>query len=386
MTGAGIVYFGNEWYAENRTSSHHIARRLPTCFPVLYVDSPGMRPPKANSRDFRRIVRKLAQTFHKPVKISHNLWHCTIPQLPFRKAPGIGAINRWFGRWALRRAVGSVGFERCISWFVVPHPGFLAGAMNEELVVYYCIDDYAAHPGVDQAAISKADEELTRRADQVFVAPPALVEAKRAQNHTAVYSPHGVDFELFSKAASPDTAVPEPVASLRRPIIGFFGLIADWIDIGLLEYLGRERPDWTFLLIGHISTDVSGLRALSNVVFAGQQPYETLPSWAKAFDVAVMPYRLNRQVKNANPLKLREYLATGKPVVSVPTSEVERFASQVYIAAEPAEFLLAIERALHEDSQERRAARMSAVESMSWDARVADVLDTVSAALLNKRT
>jgi glycosyltransferase involved in cell wall biosynthesis len=385
LTGIGVVYFGNEWFAENRTSSHHIAKRLSAYCPLLYVDSPGLRAPRASGRDVRRLFAKVAQAMRKPTRVAPNLWHCTIPQVPFRRLPGVKTLNRAFGRWALRRAVAAVGFERVISWFVVPHPGFMAGTLREDLIVYYCIDDYAALPGVDVEAITAADAALTRRADQVFVAAPSLLAAKTAENPATVHSPHGVDFDLFARATNPATAVPERAAALRSPIIGFFGLLADWINIQLLAFLAKQRPDWTLLLVGHIGTDVTDLGGLPNVVFVGPQPYETLPNWAKAFDVAVIPYRLNRQVLNANPLKLREYLATGKPVVSVPTPEVERFASHVRLAATPEAFLSEIEAALREDSPERSAARRESVRHMSWDARVGEVLQVVCAALERRR-
>jgi glycosyltransferase involved in cell wall biosynthesis len=385
LKGLGIVYFGNEWFAENRTSSHHVAKRLSAHCPLLYVDSPGLRAPRASGRDIRRLFAKVAQALRKPTRVAPNLWHCTIPQIPFRRLPGVRALNRAFGRWALRRAVAAVEFKRSISWFVVPHPGFMAGTLGEELIVYYCIDDYAALPGVDVEAITAADAALAQRADQVFVAAPSLLAAKTVQNSTTVLSPHGVDFELFARATHPATVVPEQAAALRRPVIGFFGLLADWINIQLLAFLAKQRPDWTLLLVGHVGTDVAELRGLPNVVFAGPQPYESLPGWAKAFDVAVIPYRLNRQVLNANPLKLREYLATGKPVVSVPTPEVERFARHVRLAATPEAFLAEVEAALRDESAERSSARRESVRHMSWDARVSEVLQVVCAALVRRR-
>jgi glycosyltransferase involved in cell wall biosynthesis len=373
-----IVYFGNEWFAENRTSSHHIARRLPAHGRVLYVDSPGMRPPRASGRDFKRLIAKLRQALRLPVEVAPNLWHCTVPQLPFPRLPGVRLLNRIVGGWAVRRAMRAVGMVKPISWFVVPHPGVLAGKLGEQAVVYYCIDDYAAHPGVDVAAIEAADLALTRRADVVFVAPPALVERKRAINEHTEFSPHGVDFDLFSQANDAATIVPPAAAALRSPIVGFFGLLADWIDIELLAHLARQRPQWTLLLVGHASTDLAPLEGLANVVRVGPQPYETLPAWAKAFDVAVIPYRQNRQVQNANPLKLREYLATGKPVVSVPTPEVSRFSPHVRLAATPEAFLEAVEEALRDrDDEEARRQRMDFVRGMSWDARVAEVLGKI---------
>jgi glycosyltransferase involved in cell wall biosynthesis len=183
----------------------------------------------------------------------------------------------------------------------------------------------------------------------------------------------------------PATPLPPAASGLQSPVVGYFGSIHEWIDIDLLHWLARMRPQWTFLLVGHAATDVSPLRALPNVKLVGAQPYGDLPAWAKAFDVAIIPYRQNRQVQNANPLKLREYLATGKPVVSVSNAEIDKFARWVHIAEGREMFLAALEKALHEDAPGAAAARMAAVADQTWDNRVRDVLAHVSAALASRQ-
>lgn len=380
----GIVYFGNDWFAENRTSSHHIARRLAGRAKLVYVDCPGMRPPSATGRDLSRMWRKLSQAIKRPVWVSPGLWHCTMPQLPWRRLPGVQALNHWVGGWLVRRAMRQAGVRRAILWFVVPHPAFMLDAVPHTVAIYYCIDDYAAHPGVDVDVIAACDEMLTRRADHVFVAPPALLPLKQSVNPHCTFSPHGVDVDMFSRAQRAETPVPQDAASLRHPVVGYFGLIAAWTDVELIEWLALQRPQWSFLLVGHAHVDVSALRRLPNVMLVGAQPYESLPGWAKAFDVAIIPYRLNRQVQNANPLKLREYLATGKPVVTVRTPEVDRFADVVSIADGREEYLAAIEKALSETGTQASERRMAAVQAMSWDQRVTDTLAIVRDALARK--
>ena len=377
LRDCSVVYFGNDWSAENRTSSHHIARRLAGLVPVLYIETPGSRAPASSARDFRKLGRKLFRMLAAPRKIHDRLYVTTIPQIPFRKLPLAGALNRWLGCFLARRAIAKLGFGRLVSWFVVPHPAVLAKRLGEELTVYYCIDDYAAHPGMDVAVIQALDDHLTRVADVVFVAPRALVEAKRALNAHVYFSPHGVDFDLFAQAADPATPPAEETRALRHPIVGYFGSLAQYIDYDLLVYLAKSRPQWTFLFVGYVSSNVSRLRACENVVLAGPQPYETLPRWAKAFDVAIYPPLVNRQVKNSNPLKLREYLATGKPVVSVVIPETAQFADCVYLARNRESYLAAIDRALAEDSAELRARRMSAVAGASWDARFRETVAVV---------
>lgn len=382
LAGLGIVYFGNDWYAENRTSSHHIAMRLAKRLPVLYVDSPGIRKPKASGRDFRRGLRKLAAALKRPARLQDGLWHCTVPQVPFRRIPGVDAFNRIFSRWAVKRAARLAGIGRRVSWFVVPHPGFLAGRIDEELSVYYCTDNYAAFPGVDVELITARDRQLTEAADVVFVAPPALVESKRALNANTVFSPHGVDVDLFRSAQLPGTPTPAAMRGIAKPVIGYIGMIHDWVNLDMIEWIAQQRPAWQFVFVGNAATDVSRLRALPNVHFMGPQPYPDLPQWSKSFDVAILPQRMNQWIANANPLKLREYLAAGLPVVSVRNPEIEKFSRWVHIADDDASFLRGIELALEQRDPEAARERIAAVADQTWEARVDSVIGTLVEALI----
>jgi glycosyltransferase involved in cell wall biosynthesis len=377
--GTSVVYFGNDWFAINRTSSHHIARRLAARFPLLYVESPGMRAPKTSGRDWSKVWRKLWGAFQLPRQIDRQMWHMIVPQIPFRRLPFIKALNQVFGVILLKRAMKKIGLRGDLVWFASPDMGLLAGKLSEQLSVYYCIDDYASLPGVDAREIARLDEELARRAGQVFVSSPALVEGKLKLNPSTKYSPHGVEVALFERACDPDLEIAAGARDLRHPVIGFFGAVEAWVDLELLSFLGRAKPEWTFLMIGRAEVPMGELEHMPNFIFVGPKPYETLPSWAKAFDVAIIPFRQNELVRNVNPLKLREYLATGKPVVSVPMPELKRFAHCVGLASTPEEFLREIERALSEDDDDKRLKRRREVSGMTWDARVTEVLEVVAA-------
>jgi glycosyltransferase involved in cell wall biosynthesis len=379
-----IVYFGNDWSAENRTSSHHIAERLSERTRVLYVESPGLRAPKANGRDVKKLCRKLLSAVRRPRRVGTRLWQMSVPQIPFRRLPLVRRVNVALGRLLVRRALNRLGFARTVSWFAVPHPGYLAHAFDEAAVVYYCIDDYAALPDVDARAVTEMDTHLTRRADQVFVASAPMLRAKRPVRPSTVLVPHGVDAALFRTASDPELPVAPGARDLGRPVIGFYGLIEEWIDLDLVADIAERRPRWTFLLIGRLAVDPGRLKALPNVVFAGPQPYRSLPNWAKAFDVAIIPYRLTRQVVHSAPLKLREYLATGKPIVAVPAPEIERFSGLVRVAQGPEHFLREIEDALANDCDADRARRMDATATMTWEARVSEVVDIVERRIWEK--
>jgi glycosyltransferase involved in cell wall biosynthesis len=380
-----IIYFGNDWFAENRTSSHHIAERLSERTRVLYVDSPGLRAPKANLRDLRKLCRKLLSVARRPQSVGERLWQMSVPQIPFRRLPFVRRVNIALGKFLVKRALKRLGFARTVSWFAVPHPGFLANAFDEAAVVYYCIDDYAALPDVDSRAVAEMDAHLTSRADQVFVASRLMLQAKQRLRPSTVLAPHGVDVALFRTASDPRLPIATGARNLRRPVVGFYGLIEEWIDLDLIADLAERRPRWTFLMIGRLAVDPGRLKALPNVVFAGPQPYRSLPNWLKAFDVAIIPYRLTRQVVNSAPLKLREYLASGKPIVAVPAPEIERFAGLVRIARGPEEFIREIEAALFSDSDaDAIARRIEATSGMTWDARISEIVEIVEQKIWQK--
>jgi glycosyltransferase involved in cell wall biosynthesis len=372
-----IVYFGNDWFAENRTSSHHIARRLGTRFPLLYVESPGLRTPHASRRDAGKVFEKLALAFRGPRQIGPHMWHMSVAQLPFRKFPGVKALNQAFALWKLKRAFRQLSISAPVLWFTVPHPGYLAGKLKERLVVYYCVDDYAALPHVDKVAVAAMDEGLSKRADLLFAVSTKLVGMKQKQSNNVVYSPHGVDAEHFARAGNRAEPVADVARNIPHPVIGFFGPLDVKVDFALLEYLATQRPQWSILLIGNIVSDISTLLRLPNIHAVGAVKYEKLPEWARAFDVCIIPFIPGVLMDSVNPLKLKEYLAMGRPVVTIPMGEVATFGEYISIAKTKEEFLAAIDKELATDSEEKQKQRMELIKTDTWDARVEKVLSLV---------
>ena len=261
----------------------------------------------------------------------------------------------------------------------------MAGRLGERLSVYYCIDDYASLPDVNSQAVRAMDEELTRRADRVFIASETLRVSKTLLNNKTHVSPHGVDVDHFARARDARTVIPPEMAILPRPIIGFFGLIEQWIDLDLIDEIAARRPEWSIVLIGRMAVPDHPVCHRPNVHLLGKRLYEDLPAFGKAFDAAIIPYRLTQQVLHANPIKLREYLAMGKPVVSVSTPEIDKYADVVEIADTREEFLAKLDAVLSRPSTsaeiERRVGR---VAMESWDARLATVLEIVRQDLAGK--
>jgi glycosyltransferase involved in cell wall biosynthesis len=373
-----ILYFGNDWFAENRTSSHHIARWLSHEYSVYYIECPGMRAPQGSGRDIKKTFQKLLRATRGPIDVTEGLKVKTLFQIPFHRF----AFVRWLNRRLILGTMKWLKWRECIkepiTWFTIPHVPSLVGSMGEELSVYYCTDDHGSLPGVNEQAVRTMDEETTSRASMVFVTSDTLLEKKRTLNANVVVSPHGVHVEHFGKAQDERLPVSADVAGLPRPVIGFFGVIEPRIDVELIDYLAGERPQWTFVLIGRIATPPHLLPRKSNIHFIGKRPYESLPSYGRIFDATIIPYRQNRFNFHANPLKLREYLAMGKPVVSVRTPEIEKYADVVEIADSHEDFLRCLDKVLSgASSSDAARRRMARVACESWENRFQAIHETV---------
>jgi len=364
-----ILYFGNDWDAENRTSSHQIALQLNRLTELIYIECPGLRRPAATARDARKLISKLRKVLAGP-RVADGMRVYTLLQLPFHSS----ALARWLNRrlvsWQVRRLRRQLTHRHPPAlWFMVPHISYLPRLQRDCLSVYYCVDKYAALPGVDADAVAAMDATLTTSANLLFVASEKLLEDKRSLRPDAILSPHGVDFDLFSQALAGTDERPSDLPAWPGAIIGFFGLLESWIDLDLLTHVAKRRPDWLIVLIGHEAVNLGSLRNLPNVLLVGRKPFAQLPGYGRFFDVGLLPYKLTQQVIRSNPIKLREYLAMGKPVVSVRFPHAEGFGELVYLSDSYDEFVSAIERALREDDTTRRRARIESVRQSSWAAR-----------------
>jgi glycosyltransferase involved in cell wall biosynthesis len=374
----GVLYFGNDWSGENRTSSHHIASHLARANRLVYVESPGLRAPRASGRDLRKILAKLRTFASGPRNPEPGVVVGTLLQLPFHGSPYVRRLNRELVLASARSFTRSHGIRRPIAWFTVPHLAPVVGRLGEALCVYYCVDDYARLPDVDVAAVRRLDDEMTRKADVVFVTSETMLAEKRRLNPHTYASPHGVDFEHFSKASDPATPASPELAHIKGPIVGFFGLIEAWIDLDLVAQLADLRPEWTFVMIGRVAVPASQVPRRPNLLFLGQQPYGALPSFGRRFDVALYPVRDMPVVQHMNPIKLREYMAMGVPIVASRTPNTAAFSDVVHTARTSAEFLALLDAVIDGPPDPERAHRQMAIAStMTWAARVREVASIV---------
>ena len=247
-----------------------------------------------------------------------------------------------------------------ILWTSLPTAVDMAGHLGESALMYYCGDDFSALAGVDHQTVAKREQELIEKADLIVAASDKLV-AKFPAPKTRLL-PHGVDYHRFATPAARASDLPAD----GKPVVGFYGSLSNWLDVDLLVAVISQLPDVHFLLIGKIETDVSRVLALPNVIHLGPRPHQQLPGYSQHWMISMLPFLDNAQIRSCNPLKLREYLATGRPVVSTPFPALMPYQDHVAVAVTAEEWIAAINAAVDVPSAPERQAL---VQNHTWEAR-----------------
>ncbi len=251
--------------------------------------------------------------------------------------------------------------------------------LKPSLVCYHCLDDFSSLIPEDRPLESL----IEGRADILFAVSPALQERYAQEGRSSFLLPNGVDIEHFSSALSDRVSAPLDLASLPSPRIGFVGTIDPlWVDLQLLDQLAGLRPEWSIILIGPLSKQMSQRDLPSRLIYLGSRPYSALPGYLKGLDVCLIPFRDNRISRSASPLKLYEYLAAGREVVTTPVPDPGPLSPYVRMAERGPDFVRAIEEALPMAGDPKACWRkVEAVREHSWDRRAELALQEIQKAL-----
>ncbi|HLG21717.1 MAG TPA: glycosyltransferase [Candidatus Manganitrophaceae bacterium] len=380
IQGKEIICFANDWDGEP-LSKKHIMRRLARRNRILWVDSIGNRSPKMNRRDMTRLFKKIRAFLRGARQAEENLYVFSPVMIPFYRSNWLRKINRAILAWMLRRQIRALGFSSPITWTFAPSSADVVGRLGERKVIYHCVDEFSAFSDAPRTAIQQMEETLLQKADLVIVSAATLLESKRKRHPNVHLVRHGVDYDHFKKALDPETPLPSDVASLPRPIIGFHGLIADWVDLCLIRKMALAHPEWSIVLLGGALSDLSQIEGLKNVHRLGKRPYEALPAYCKSFDVAILPFVVNTLTRFANPLKLREYLAAGLPVVATDLPEVRSLKGEIRIGFGHADFIEQVVDLLKSGKTGPSPERSIMMEKESWDEKVETLSALVEAVL-----
>lgn len=366
----GICCFGGEdwWYHNRGHIDMQLMRNYAKSDKVLYVNSIVMQKPKfTQGRKFiHKLVRKAKSIFRGLQKQDANFWVYSPVSLPLHHIDWASKINRMLLKGQVVSVLRMLGIRDPVVWVACPAACEAAVRMRKSKLVYQRTDRYEEYPNVDVEAIREYDRRLKKCADLTIFVNRRLYEEEASQCRKAIYLDHGVDYDMFANAEN-DKEKPDDMKEITRPIAGFFGGIDDHTsDIGFIEQVIDLLPDINFVFVGKASADISRLVLKPNVWMLGQKPYGRIPHYGKWFDVAFMPWRQGRWIEACNPIKLKEYLSLGKPIVSTPFPELAYYRDVTYEAATPQEFADCIKRAIAEDSSERIAARRKKVASATW--------------------
>jgi glycosyltransferase involved in cell wall biosynthesis len=370
LRGRDMLCFGHDWRGDP-LSKTHVMRLLARDNRILWINSIGYRTPQASARDLRRAVEKLKAATAPVREVEKNIFVLNPLAIPAYGVPALRRVNRELLRAQIFSAMRRLRFDRPINWVFNPTASVVAGSLREDLLIYYCVDEFTAFSDAGTRAMVELEEQLLRRADLVIVSADRLLASKGPKNPRTVLVRHGVDHAHFRKALLAETKIPDEIARLPKPIIGYFGLMAaDWIDVELMEHVARHFSGGSLVLLGKVTTDVSRLTRLSNVHLLGRKPFEDLPAYCKGFDVAILPFPISEVTLNANPLKVREYLAAGLPVVSTKIPEVEVL-GLARIAETKEGFVRGVEAELGDPGP--KARRSDAMLPDSWEGRVEEI-------------
>lgn len=392
LEGRDIVCVSFVTWDDHWGTSQQQMSRLARKNRVFFMDQPisplsfvtGVRSRRAVWTQFKRWLSG-------PRQVAENVWAGAPPPiLPFRTNRIVNAINAAIIRRWLGRSARKLGFKDVIFWNFEPGLPGLGRGVRPALSVFHCVDDFSAipywwHSGDGQMRL---EAQCCRESDVVICTGRKLVESRRQYNDNIHFVPEGADVAAFIASASDDIRVPEGLANLPKPVVGYVGVIDFRLDVPLIEYMADQRPQWSFALVGPMkgdTLDMSKLRSMPNVHFFGRQKLEDVPAFVKGMDVCTIPYVLNDYTHHIFPLKLYEYMAAGKPNVASAMEEMLPYeGDEMAIGRSREDFLAKVEAAWRTDSPEKQNARRSAAAHESWDDRV-EAISAIIELLLRER-
>jgi glycosyltransferase involved in cell wall biosynthesis len=361
--------FADDW-GRHPSSCQHLVRHLLGRYEAVWVNTIGTRTPRLDWATLKRGLEK-ARHWTRPAGRSEplpdNLRVVSPKMWPWLGSAFARRLNRGLLGRQLLPLVQSFA-EPPVAVTTLPVVADLMGRLPVRHWVYYCVDDFGQWPGLDQATMQNLEEVVVARADTLLAVSETLRTRLAGMGRQARLLTHGVDLAFWSAAQQPGPE-PERLHGLPRPLVVFWGLIDRRLDVALVRRLAADLAQGTIVLVGPEADPDPELLAVPRVVRTGSLPYDELPAVARAASVLVMPYADIPVTRAMQPLKLKEYLATGKPTVVTALPAVRSWADCMDLADSPEAFSEAVRRRLEWGlSDEQRRARARLAEE-GWQAK-----------------
>ena len=377
-----IFVYAPAWDGISQVSKHHLARYWASRGrTVLYVETPfhpfslATRPGETR-RMWSRFIRG-------PVEMEPNLWVQASPVMyPYRNGWPLSSrrwllkANHFMTRVRLPALCRKLGLHKPIVVVSSALAEPVLDAVDSGITVYHCSDDFAMQPSFP-SSYADLERRIFARSDLVICTAEALRQAKDGMHPHSYTVTNGAQIEHFAQTQSPGIAVAPELRELTGPIIGYVGSVFEWLDQPMIANAANAHPEWNFVFVGPITTNINSLRNLANVYFLGSRPYQSLPTYLKGFAVATVPFVFHEVTMRASPVKFYEYLASGVPVVATRLPDFYPFEHMAGLVLTKEEFVAALENAL-EDDEEQREARMAEAHNHSWEARFRRIDELIS--------
>ncbi len=361
-----LILSSTEWHAPWTRRQQFSLLWAENSSRVLFVE-----PPYSLTTMLRFPEKSLSFSFnYKLNEIQKNIWVTSPPTLlPFySRSKTINCINQHILTQIVNKIIYKINLGNPLIF--ICHPLFVKALKNlrYQFLVYDCADEFSAYPRASQKLIKSLEKRLLNLADAVWVSASGLFEARKELNMNTFLVPNGVNFERFANSIYDNEICPVDLREIERPRVGFVGSVYEWIDLDLIKYAAQRRKNWHFVFVGYVRRNIDShfLTGFNNLHFLGPKRYEDIPSYVKSFDVCIAPFKQNMLTQTVNPLKVYEYLAAGKPVVTTPMAELQKINDVLYIADTQEKFLSYIELAIKEDSSEKILSRREVAKRFDW--------------------
>ncbi len=367
LENRNILVFADD-FGRHPSTVQHLGKVLAKNNRLMWIGSLALRKPTYKPHDIKRLIEKfkkifLVRAFGEFPKQTDNVLEVHPFVLPFHDIKIIRTINDFLLVRTLKKKIKQNNFHVPILISSSPIMYGLLGKLGETSSHYFCLDDYSLFKGAFQSLI-ELENKLLEKVDSSFSVSMQLLKTRIPKSGINNFLPQGVDIDHFSNINKTYAA---KMGRIKKPIIGFFGLISEWVDLKIIDSLAKDYPDCSIVILGDASVDISSLRTHPNVHLLGKVPYDELPSYASRFDVGIIPFKINELTAAVNPLKLIEYLALGLPVVTTPMHEVEKFKDYIYIANDLNEFTKMVEVAIKNDTEKMKEERKKVITHYSWE-------------------
>ncbi|MCG7499912.1 glycosyltransferase [Vibrio sp. Of7-15] len=357
-----LLVFGEDW-GRHPSSTQHLITALKNDYTITWINSIGLRQPTFNFKDLKRLTEK-ARYLLKRTPQPQSTYYLQQPDLiihpkvwPLAQTRLLQSLNQTL----LSRQIPPKKGKRVV-WVSLPSAIDVLPICQADTVIYYCGDDFSSLTGVDHHYVAQCERKLVREADIVFSASHKLQQ--KFPSNKSYLLPHGVDDQLFNPTHL------EPLPSQHT--IGFYGSINNWLDTALLKKLAQARPKITFELIGRHDCDTSHLNSTPNIRFLNPIAHSQLPAAMKHWTMAILPFVDNDQIRSCNPLKLREYLAMGLPIISSHYPAAMEYFPHIAIAKNTQDWLHAIDAFCKLDKNQREQHEKKSrqlIKKETWNQR-----------------